>query len=254
MYTYYVRKFLERTYEPNARNVRKFLVELKKKGYSNRSLGLVVQALKAYLSFLELEEETKKIKSPKTPKSLPKNLTRGEIEALLKVVSLTNRRDRLIILMLYGTGLRVSELCNLRRDDLNLDEGFLIVRMGKGSKDRIVPLPVELIEEIKRYLNEREDESPYLFVERRRKKKDKLSPKTVWYIIRKYGKIAGVDVTPHRLRHSFATHLLERGIDIRAIQELLGHSNLSTTQVYTKVTLGHLKEAQRKAGLLRGLI
>ena len=254
MYSYYVRKFLEGGNDLNARSALRFLAMLKKSGYSNKSLNLVVQALKAYFRFEGLEEEAKKIKSPKVPRSLPKSLTKEEVKKLLSAIPPTRKRDRLIVLLLYGSGLRVSELCNLKIRDIDFKRSLIIVRGGKGAKDRIVPIPRALLKEIEDYLKMRNDNSEYLLVEERRNKKDKLSPKTVWYILDKYGKKAGIKVTPHMLRHSFATHMLENGIDIRVIQEILGHSNLSTTQIYTKVTVEHLRRAQEKARLIESLI
>jgi len=185
---------------------------------------------------------------------MPKSLTREDVKRLLNAVPLTRKRDRLIILLLYGTGLRVSEVCNLKIKDIDFNRGVLTVKGGKGAKDRIVPLSGPLLKEIDEYLETRKDGSEYLFVEIRREKKDKISPKTVWYLLKKYGNKANVSVTPHMLRHSFATHMLERGIDIRVIQEILGHSSLSTTQIYTKVTVEHLKKAQEKAKLIEDLI
>ncbi|WP_297535546.1 site-specific tyrosine recombinase/integron integrase [Thermococcus sp.] len=254
MYSYYVRRYLEWGGEINARSALRFLARLRREGYSNRSLNLVIQALRAYFRFEGYDEEAEKLKPPKVPRSLPKALTRDEVKRLLSVIPPMRKRDRLIVLLLYGAGLRVSELVNLKRGDVDLERGIIVVRGGKGAKDRVVPIPEFLVEEIRSYLETRSDSSEYLLVEERRRSKDKLSTKTVWYLLRKYGKRAGVEVTPHRLRHSFATHMLERGVDIRAIQELLGHSNLSTTQIYTKVTVGHLKKAQEKARLLEGLV
>ncbi|ALM75295.1 site-specific tyrosine recombinase/integron integrase [Thermococcus barophilus] len=254
MYSYYVKKFLEEGNDLNARSALRFLAVLKRSGYSNRSLNLVVQALKAYFRFEGLEEEAEKIKSPKVPRSLPKSLTKEEVKKLLSVIPPTRKRDRLIVLLLYGSGLRVSELCNLKINDVDFKRSLIIVRGGKGGKDRIVPVPGALLKEIEDYLKMRNDDSEYLLVEERRSRKDRLSPKTVWYILNKYGKKAGIKVTPHMLRHSFATHMLENGIDIRVIQEILGHSNLSTTQIYTKVTVEHLRRAQEKAKLIESLI
>ncbi len=254
MYSYYVKKFLEEENSTNARSALRFLAMLKRSGYSNKSLNLVVQALKAYFRFEGLEEEAKKIKSPKVPRSLPKSLTKEEVKKLLSVIPPTRKRDRLIVLLLYGSGLRVSELCNLKINDVDFKRSLIVVRGGKGGKDRIVPVPIALIKEIEDYLKMRNDNSEYLLVEERRNRKDRLSPKTVWYILDKYGKKAGIKVTPHMLRHSFATHMLENGIDIRVIQEILGHSNLSTTQIYTKVTVEHLRKAQEKAKLIESLI
>ena len=254
MYSYYVRRYLEWGGKLNARSALRFLARLRREGYSNRSLNLVVQALRAYFRFEGFDEEAEKLKPPKVPRSLPKALTREEVKRLLSVIPPTRKRDRLIVLLLYGAGLRVSELCNLKKGDVDLERNLIVVRGGKGAKDRVVPIPAFLGDAIREYLESREDGSEYLLVEERRRDKDKLSPKTVWYLLKKYGKRAGVEVTPHRLRHSFATHMLERGVDIRAIQELLGHSNLSTTQIYTKVTVEHLKRAQEKARLMEGLI
>ncbi len=230
------------------------MAKLKKAGYSNKSLNLVVQALRAYFRFEGLEEEAEKLKPPKVPRSLPKALTKEEVRKLLSVISPLRKRDRLIVLLLYGTGLRVSELCNLKIKDIDLDRGIAVVRGGKGAKDRMVPIPEPIIREIREYLAARKDGSEYLLVEEKRDNKDKISPKTVWYLLNRYGKKAGIKVTPHMLRHSFATHMLENGVDIRVIQEILGHSNLSTTQIYTKVTVEHLKRAQKKAKLIEGLM
>jgi len=254
MYSYYVERFLMEGYSPDSRSALRFLAKLRKGGYSNKSLHLVVQALKAYFRFEGLDEEAERLKSPKVPKSLPKSLRQEEVKRLLNVVPPTRRRDRLIVLLLYTSGLRVSELCNLKIKDLDFNRSLLIVRGGKGAKDRVVPIPQGVMEQIKAYLDGRDDDSEYLFVEDRRKEKGKISPKTVWYLIKKYGERAGFKVTPHMLRHSFATHMLENGVDIRAIQEFLGHSSLSTTQIYTRVTVEHLRKAQEKAKLVENLL
>jgi len=254
MYSYYVRRYLEWGGSPNARSALRFLAKLRKEGYSNRSLNLVVQALRSYFRFEGYDEEAEKLKPPKVPRSLPKALTRDEVKRLLSVIPPTRKRDRLIVLLLYGAGLRVSELCNLKKRDVDLDRSIIVVRGGKGAKDRVVPIPEFLAREIGAYLETRSDDSEYLIVEEGRREKDRLSTKTVWYLLKRYGARAGIEVTPHRLRHSFATHMLEKGVDIRAIQELLGHSNLSTTQIYTKVTVEHLRKAQEKARLIEGLV
>ena len=254
MYSYYVRRYIEWGGKLNSRSALRFLARLRKNGYSNKSLNLVVQALRAYFRFEGYDEEAEKLKPPKVPKSLPKALSKEEVRRLLSVIPPTRKRDRLIVLLLYGAGLRVSELCNLKKKDVDFERSLLIVRGGKGAKDRVVPIPAFLLKEIRAYLETREDDSEYLLVEERREKKDRISTKTVWYLLRKYGERAGVKVTPHMLRHSFATHMLENGVHIRAIQEFLGHSNLSTTQIYTKVTVEHLRKAQEKARLIEGLM
>ncbi|WP_297437075.1 site-specific tyrosine recombinase/integron integrase [Thermococcus sp.] len=253
MYSYYVRRYLETGGDLNARSALRFLARLRKDGYSNKSLNLVVQALRAYFRFEGYDDEAEKLKPPKVPKSLPKSLTKEEVRRLISVIPPTRKRDRLIVLLLYGAGLRVSELCNLKRSNIDFDRSVLLVRGGKGAKDRVVPISRALLEEIRSYLESRNDASEYLLVEERRNNKDRISTKTVWYLLRRYGTKVGLKVTPHMLRHSFATHMLENGVDIRAIQELLGHSNLSTTQIYTKVTVEHLRKAQEKARLIEGL-
>ena len=250
MYSYYVRRYLRWGGSLNARSALRFLAGLRKSGYSSKSLNLVVQALRSYFRFEGYDDEAEKLKPPKVPKSLPKALSREEVRRILSVIPSTRKRDRLIFFLLYGAGLRVSELCNLKIGDVDFDRGLIVVRGGKGAKDRIVPVSSALLDEIRSYISTRNDDSEYLIVEERRERKDHLSPRTVWYLLRKYGVRAGVKVTPHMLRHSFATHMLERGVDIRAIQELLGHSNLSTTQIYTKVTAEHLKKAQEQAKLI----
>jgi len=254
MYSYYVKRYLEWGGKINARSALRFLARLRKEGYSNKSLNLVVQALRSYFRFEGDDDEAARLKPPKVPKSLPKALSREEVKRLLSVIPPTKKRDRLIVLLLYGAGLRVSELCNLKKSDVDFERGILVVRGGKGAKDRMVPVSHFLLEEIRSYLETRSDGSEYLIVEDRREKKDRISPKTAWYLLKKYGERAGVRVTPHMLRHSFATHMLENGVDIRAIQEFLGHSNLSTTQIYTKVTVEHLRKAQEKARLMEGLL
>ena len=254
MYSYYVGRYLEWGGKLSSRSALRFLAKLRRQGYSNKSLNLVVQALRSYFRFEGYDEEAEKLKPPKVPRSLPKALTREEVRKLLSVIPPTRKRDRLIFLLLYGAGLRVSELCNLKKSDVDFERSLIVVRGGKGAKDRVVPIPGFLLEEIKSYLETRDDDSEYLIVEEGRREKDRISPKTVWYLLKKYGERAGVKVTPHMLRHSFATHMLENGVDIRAIQELLGHSNLSTTQIYTKVTVEHLRKAQEKARLIEGLM
>ncbi|WP_048152540.1 site-specific tyrosine recombinase/integron integrase [Palaeococcus ferrophilus] len=253
MYSYYVERFLESGGDLNARSALRFLARLRRKGYSTKSLHLVVQAIKAYFRFEGMDEEAERLKPPKVPKSLPKSLRQDEVRKLLNVIPPTRERDRLIVLLLYTSGLRVSELCNLKKEDVDFERSLLHVRGGKGAKDRVVPIPKATLQLIERYLNGRDDDSEYLFVEDRRQSKDRLSPKTVWYLLRKYGERAGVKVTPHMLRHSFATHMLENGVDIRSIQEFLGHSSLSTTQIYTRVTVEHLRKAQEKARLVERL-
>ena len=148
-------------------------------------------------------------------------------------------RDKVILSILYSSGLRVSELVNLLINDIDFDERTIRIR-GKGDKDRIVLFDKDTKELIEQYLNIRDSDSEYLFIN---KNGNKLSSRYIQLMIKKYAKEAGIEkkVTPHILRHSFATHLLKNGVDIRAIQQLLGHASLSTTQIYTSVDMDTLK-------------
>jgi len=148
----------------------------------------------------------------------------------------------MLVELLYGCGLRVSEAIGLKREQINFDEGLLTVREGKGKKDRHVTLPVSIRPKLKAYLDSRFDESPYVFNTR----SDHLHVKSAQIIVEEASKKAGIEknVTPHTLRHSYATHLLEAGTDIRIIQRLLGHSDIKTTQIYTQISTQLIKNVR----------
>ncbi|BFI73473.1 recombinase XerC [Nanoarchaeota archaeon] len=213
----------------------KFLAESKiKRRLDSNSLRLYVRSISSFLKFLDNENLAKQIKAPKVDKRLPKFITIEEFQKLLD--SASNKRDKLIIKFLFYTGVRVSELVKIKKSDIIFEEGLVKV-FGKGGKERIVPLPKELLDEIRDYINNINTE--YLFP---------LSTRQVERIIKETAKKAGINkkVTPHVLRHSLATTLLSKGIDIRYIQELLGHSSLSITQIYTHVIPNQLKEIYKK--------
>jgi len=198
------------------------------------------------------------VKAPKRTKSLPKSLNEDEVKSLINAVEVADdgsvirrfikTRDRLILSLLYSSGLRVSELVSLRINDIDPDERTIRIR-GKGDKDRIVLFDENTRDLLMDYLKRRIHESEYLFLNRFG---DPLTPRYVQMMIKNYARKAGIKkkVTPHILRHSFATHLLKNGVDIRAIQQLLGHSNLSTTQIYTSVDMQTLKNVYDRARLL----
>jgi integrase/recombinase XerD len=150
--------------------------------------------------------------------------------------------------LLYSSGLRVSELVLLKIEDVNFDAGFLRV-IGKGSKERIVPLHRRALKRLKNYLQDerprilKKKQSPFLFVTRRG---SPMTRQRFWQTIKNFGKKIGIEISPHAMRHSFATHLLEGGADLRSVQKLLGHSDISTTQIYTKVTADRLKQVYSK--------
>jgi integrase/recombinase XerD len=189
------------------------------------------------------------VDSPKTWKSLPDVLTRQEVEKLLEVSSgrkTSALRDKAILEIMYASGLRVSEVSGLKRADVNVASGYVKCH-GKGGKERIVPFGRAASAAISKYLEAgcaaRADssEDEHLFLSRSGKK---ISRQSLWKIIQKYALISGIKkhITPHTLRHSFATHLLEGGADLRVVQEMLGHSDISTTQIYTHVNSEKLKK------------
>jgi integrase/recombinase XerD len=213
----------------------KFLAESKvKKKLDSNSLRLYVRAISSFLKFLDNESLAKQIKAPKVDKRLPKFITYDELNKLLE--NAENYRDKLIIKFLFYTGVRVSELVKIKKNDIIFEEGFVKV-YGKGGKERIVPIPKELLNELKDYINKINTENIF-----------PLSSRQVERIIKNVAKKAGINkkVTPHVLRHSLATTLLSKGVDIRYIQEILGHSSLNITQIYTHVVPNQLKEIYNK--------
>jgi len=213
----------------------KFLAEIKvKKKLDSNSLRLYVRAVSSFLKFLDNESLAKQIKAPKVDKRLPKFITYDELNKLLE--NSENYRDKLIIKFLFYTGVRVSELIKIKKSDIIFEEGFVKV-YGKGGKERIVPIPKELLNELKDYINKIHTENIF-----------PLSSRQVERIIKNIAKKAGINkkVTPHVLRHSLATTLLSKGVDIRYIQEILGHSSLNITQIYTHVVPNQLKEIYTK--------
>jgi integrase/recombinase XerD len=191
------------------------------------------------------------LESPKSWQSLPKFLISEEVEKLLAspdISTITGVRDKAMLEVLYATGVRVSELVTLKLSDVNADLG-LLVTLGKGSKERTVPMGQSAVRWVRRYLSVRPKllggkESPLLFLT---SKGHQISRQAFWKLIVNYGENAGIGhITPHLLRHSFATHLLENGADLRSVQMMLGHSDISTTQIYTHITNERLREIYRK--------
>lgn len=211
------------------------------------------EAIKGFYKFLFTEGHIKQnpaeyLKSPKLEKYLPDVLAVEEVEQLLTspdIKKFRGIRDKAILETLYATGMRVSELTELKISNVNLDVGF-IKCFGKGSKERIVPIGKKAIESIKNYLEVRKKTgNDALFLNPSGKKISRIS---IWNIIQKYVKLSGITkkISPHTLRHSFASHILERGADLRTIQEMLGHVSISTTQIYTHVDKKFLKKQHEK--------
>lgn len=243
------------------RSFKKYLQHLKRDNeVSQNYLYLVTVVIKKFFAFAEISIFDE-IKAPKRTKSLPKSLNEQEVYNLIHArddeydpdksnpQNISRLRNKLILTLLYSTGLRVSELIKLKIKTIDYEERTIRVR-GKGEKDRIVIFDNATLELIDEYLEKRGVENEYLFVNQRN---NTLTPRYVQYMIKEYAQKAGIKrkVTPHILRHSFATHLLKNGVDIRAIQQLLGHSNLSTTQIYTSVDMHTLKEVYDGAWLSR---
>lgn len=211
-------------------DVKKYLAYLiSDKQMAARSVNLARAALLFYYNDV-LGKGFVNIKTPKISRSLPVILSKEEIKLLIKHVG--SKKSKLMIEMLYSSGIRVSELVNMHVSQLELDTKIAWVRSGKGSKDRLVILSERLVKSLKKYLENHQ--SQFLFPGRR----GALGTRNIQQIVKLSAKKAGINkqVTPHTLRHSFATHLLEAGNDIRVIQELLGHADLSTTQIYTHVS------------------
>ncbi len=234
----------------------KFLGILREKGYQPSSISRKLSTVRMFYKFLRLEGKVNRsplegITAPRLGRKLPVYLSEKEISDLLSVPStkgsLLDLRDKAILEVLYGGGLRISEAVNLDISDLNLKGGWVRV-MGKGAKERMVPLGRVACRWVKTYLKARGEEADVraaLFCNRYGMR---LSRQTCWKVIKKWAKRARINkvVFPHTLRHSFATHLLSRDADLRFIQEMLGHSNVSTTQIYTFVTEERLKRIYKK--------
>ncbi len=234
-----------------------FMLSQKDKGLSSSSVARRLAAIKTFYRFLGREkilkdDPTTLIDSPKLWKKIPETLSVNEVEKLISQPNIRDKqglRDRAILETMYATGMRVSEAVNLKKDNVNMDIGFLRC-VGKGNKERVIPLGKKAIGVIQKYLKFsrprllKNKECECLFVSRFGKK---ISRQSFWKIIKKYSREAGIkkSIKPHILRHSFATHLLERGADLRSVQEMLGHSNISTTQIYTHVSKDRLKAIHR---------
>ena len=232
-----------------------FAATLMDVGIGERSIARILSGVRSFYKFLVLDgyleqDPTELLESPKIGKHLPEVLSVEEIDAIEGVIDVSTpegQRDRAAIEMLYSCGLRVSELCNLLLSDLYLDEGFLRVT-GKGNKQRLVPISERAIRELKSWfafrnsINIKPGEEDYVFISAARKKH--LSRITVFHNIKVYAEQAGIQktISPHTFRHSFATHLLEGGANLRAIQTMLGHESISTTEIYTHIDRRFLRD------------
>jgi len=240
-YLFNTQKFLEwykkDPEEAELEDIKEYLAELVDDEKSFKSIALIKSAI--LFLYNEIWGKSYKIKTPKTTKSIPVVLSQKEIKKIIDCED--NHRNKTIICFFYSSGIRLSELINMKWSELDLNEKIAWIREGKGKKHRMVILSNKLISCLKNLMNDGKMPKGYLFPGRI---SDRIAPRTVEYIVTNAALKAGIKkkVHVHTLRHSFATHLLENGVDIRKIQKLLGHSNLATTQIYTTVSGAQLKE------------
>jgi len=236
--------------------LRKYLAVLKEKNLGNRTVGRRLSALRSFFRFLTREGYIKTnpilmLSSPKLDKHLPSFMTEDEVYKLIESAfaktdkDILGLRDRAILEAFYSSGLRISELVGLNLDDIDFISGVIKVR-GKGKKERIVPIGETALLAIKKYLDKRKKQTDAVFLNNNNRR---ITARGVRYVLVKYLIASGSrpGVSAHTFRHSFATHLLNRGADLRTVQELLGHANLSTTQIYTHLTTEKLKSVYDKA-------
>ncbi|CCQ95614.1 site-specific tyrosine recombinase for chromosome partitioning [[Clostridium] ultunense Esp] len=244
--------------ETNRGEILAYLQKLQKEKKAPATISRNLTALRSFYQYLYREkilenDPSANLDTPKIARRLPKTLSMREVETLLeqpKGVEPSSLRDKAMLEVLYASGIRVSELISLKKTDINLNLGFIRC-MGKGSKERIIPLGSKAITALEQYLAKgwvklaKGKETDHLFLNHLG---GGLTRQGFWKIMKKYALHAGISkpITPHTLRHSFATHLLENGADLRAVQEMLGHADISTTQIYTHVTPSRLKEVYNK--------
>lgn len=242
--------------------IQDFILDMKQRGYTETSVARKVAAVRSFFAFLSAEgtveyNPTEGLSSPRVGKTLPKAISPNEVDELLEQPARRStpeaKRDRAMLELLYATGMRVTELVSLDLGNLNLDPRSPYVRcLGKGAKERTIPIHDQAMETLVDYLDEgrtllvRNPGEEALFVNRRG---ERLTRQGFWLILKGYAKSANLspDITPHTLRHSFATHMLRGGMPLRNVQEMLGHANISTTQVYTHLTSDHVREVYERA-------
>jgi integrase/recombinase XerD len=242
--------------------IQDFILDLKERGYTETSVARKVAAVRSFYAFLSAEgivadNPTEGLSSPRIGKTLPKAMSLNEVDELLEQPARRStpeaKRDRAMLELLYATGMRVTELVSLDLPNLNLDPRAPHVRcMGKGAKERTIPIHDQAVEALVDYLEDgrpllvRNRDEQALFVNRRG---ERLTRQGFWLILKGYARSANLsaEITPHTLRHSFATHMLRGGMPLRNVQEMLGHANISTTQVYTHLTSEHVREVYERA-------
>lgn len=260
-----VEQYINYLHEINLQNISKtnkatiiaYLLQLQKKGRATSTISRNLASIRSFYQYISKNkiidnDPTSGLESPKVEKKLPQILSTQEVELLLeqpKCVDLKGYRDKAMLELLYATGIRVSELINLDITDVSLDIGF--IKCSKGQRERMIPIGSMAINALKDYLNKArklmiaDSDEKALFVN---VNGGRLTRQGFWKIIKQYKNQANInkDITPHTLRHSFAAHLLENGADLRSIQEMLGHSDISSTQIYAQIAKNKIKEVYKK--------
>lgn len=238
-----------------------YMLDLKERGYIATTVARKVAAAKSFFGFLVAEgiirsNPTENMSSPSVGKALPKPISISQVRTLLeqpgKIYTAEARRDRAMLELLYASGMRISELVALNLADINTKGDYFVRCFGKGRKERIIPLYEQIARTVQSYIDEDRPKLAHgkkedaLFLNARG---ERLTRQGFWQKLKEYARNAGLDekISPHTLRHSFATHMLSGGADLRAVQELLGHANISTTQVYTHLTTEHVRRAYDKS-------
>jgi len=237
-----------------------YLLNLKERGYAATTVARKVAAAKSFFAFMVAEDKVKEnptrdVPSPKIGRSLPKPISISQVRLLLEQPARLStpeaKRDRAMLELLYASGMRVSELVSLDVGDVDIQGGYVRC-FGKGRKERLIPIYEQAALAVKEYAEQvrpglvRGPDEKALFLNLRG---DRLTRQGFWQILKAYAKSAGIEteITPHTLRHSFATHMLNGGADLRSVQELLGHANISTTQVYTHLTSEHVRRTYERS-------
>jgi integrase/recombinase XerD len=245
----------------NRQNMLSYLLDLKERGYVATTMARKVAAARSFFGFLVSEgtvktDPTENMSSPSVGKALPKPIPLNQVRLLLeqpaKLPTAEAKRDRVMLELLYASGMRISELVALNLGDVNTEGDYFVRCFGKGRKERIIPLYEQIALTIKKYIEEDRPRLAHgkketaLFLNARG---ERLTRQGFWQKLKEYVKSAGLDaqISPHTLRHSFATHMLSGGADLRSVQELLGHANISTTQVYTHLTTEHVRRTYDKS-------
>ena len=238
----------------NREDIVGYLGRLRNDGYSGASISRFISTIKGFSKFLIiekiiLEDPTETLRIPRQWERLPKALGLEDIRKLLETELKSSffARDSAMLELLYSSGLRVSEVIAVKFNDINFEGGFIRV-IGKGSKERVVPMNRRASEKMKKYIQElrplllKNRQSPCLFLSNRGAP---MTRQRFWQALKKFGAMAGLSLTPHTIRHSFATHLLEGGADLRSVQKMLGHSDIATTQIYTKISSERIKKVYK---------